>query len=217
MRICNESKSRKNKEVTPGGIICWEWMSGYLQGKLCLMRPLLVFVMLAFAISTSSQTLDYYLPNTVTYDASIPTPKSVIYHEVGEWHVTHDRLVNYMKALDAASDRMTMQVTGLTYEGRPQVALIVTSPKNHQRLEQIRQQHVQLADANNSSSLDINSMPIVVWMGYSIHGNESSGSNAALLTAYHLAAAQGKDIDALLDNTVIILDPSFNPDGLNRF
>jgi hypothetical protein len=192
-------------------------MSGYLQGKLCLMRPLLVFVMLAFTICTSSQTLDYYLPNTVTYDASVPTPKSVIYHEVGEWHVTHDRLVNYMKALDAASDRMTMQVTGLTYEGRPQVALIVTSPKNHQRLEQIRQQHVQLADANNSSSLDVNNMPIVVWMGYSIHGNESSGSNAALLTAYHLAAAQGKDIDALLDNTVIILDPSFNPDGLNRF
>ncbi len=169
------------------------------------------------AVMTSGQDLSYYLPKNITYNSSILTPKSIIYHEVGEWHVTHDRLVNYMKAVDEASDRITMQITGFTYEGRPQVALIITSPKNHQRLEQIRQQHIQLADANNSSSLNINDMPIVVWMGYSIHGNESSGSNAALLAAYHLAAAQGKEMDELLDNVVIILDPSFNPDGLNRF
>jgi hypothetical protein len=60
-------------------------------------------------------------------------------------------------------------------------------------------------------------MPIVVWQGFSIHGNESSGSNAALLTAYYLAAAQGASIEDLLEKVVIIFDPSFNPDGLNRF
>jgi hypothetical protein len=192
-------------------------MSIYLQFKLCFMRILLAAVLVFFSCIAHSQDLDYYLPKNVTYNAAIPTPKTVIYHEVGEWHVTHDRLVNYMKAVDAASDRITMQVTGYTYEGRPQLVLFITSPKNHQRLEQIRQQHVQLADADNSSSLDVTDMPIVVWMGYSIHGNESSGANASLLTAYYLAAAQGKAIDELLDNAVIILDPSFNPDGLNRF
>jgi len=181
------------------------------------MRLLISFALLCTTVFAAAQDLSYYLPKNVTYSSSIPTPKSIIYHEVGEWHVTHDRLVNYMKAIDEASDRITMQITGFTYEGRPQVAMIITSPKNHQRLEQIRQQHVQLTDANNSSSLNINDMPIVVWMGYSIHGNEPSGSNAALLSAYYLAAAQGKEIDELLDNAVIILDPSFNPDGLNRF
>jgi murein tripeptide amidase MpaA len=60
-------------------------------------------------------------------------------------------------------------------------------------------------------------MPIVVWIGHSIHGNESSGANASLLTAYYLAAAQGKQIDELLDNVVVLFDPSFNPDGLQRF
>ena len=181
------------------------------------MRNLLVMVLLCCGNTINAQNLDYYLPKNVSYNTSIPTPKSVIYHEVGEWHVTHDRLVNYMKAIDAASDRVILHNMGLTYEARPQLALIITSTKNHQRLEQIRQQHIQLADAGKSSSLNINEMPIVVWMGYSIHGNESSGSNAALLAAYYLAAAQGKEIDELLDNTVIILDPSFNPDGLQRF
>ncbi|HSN60028.1 MAG TPA: M14 family metallopeptidase, partial [Ferruginibacter sp.] len=53
--------------------------------------------------------------------------------------------------------------------------------------------------------------------GHSIHGNEPSGSNAALVSAYYLAAAQGKEIDDLLENVIILFDPSFNPDGLQRF
>ncbi|HVE61145.1 MAG TPA: M14 family metallopeptidase, partial [Chitinophagaceae bacterium] len=100
---------------------------------------------------------------------------------------------------------------------RPQVLLIITSPKNHQNLEQIRQQHIQLSDPNKSASLNIENMPAVVWVGHSIHGNEPSGANAALLSAYYLASAQGSQIDELLDNVVILFDPSFNPDGLQRF
>lgn len=168
---------------------------------------------LAFA-----QDLKYYLPDSVTYNPVIPKPKDIIFHEVGEWHVTHDRLVNYMKAIAAAApDRVKLEVTGYTYESRPQLLLIFTSSKNHQNLEQIRQQHVQLTDASKSGSLTIDNMPAVIWIGHSIHGNEPSGSNASLLSAYYLAAAQGKQIDELLENVVILFDPSFNPDGLNRF
>lgn len=182
------------------------------------MRKLLL---LALICTTSSllfaQDLSYYLPKNVRYNPSVPTPPSVIGHQVGEWHVTHDRLVNYMKAIDAASDRVTLQPLGGTYEGRPQLALIITSPKNHQNLESIRQQHLLLTEPGKSAGLNIAEMPVVVWMGYSIHGNESSGANAALLSAYYLAAAEGPEVDAMLNNTVILLDPSFNPDGLNRF
>jgi len=178
----------------------------------------IIYSLLITHYSLFSQDLKYYLPDSVSYNPSIPKPKDIIYHEVGEWHVTHDRLVNYMKAIAAASpDRVKLETMGFTYEGRPQVLLIITSPKNQQRLEDIRQQHVKLTDPSQSSSLNIENMPIVVWIGHSIHGNESSGANASLLTAYYLAAAQGKQIDELLDNVVVLFDPSFNPDGLQRF
>ena len=170
------------------------------------------------ALQTSAQDLSYYLPDDVTYNPAIPKPKDIIYHEVGEWHVTHDRLVNYMKAIAAAApDRVKLETMGFTYEDRPQLLLIITSPKNQQRLEEIRQQHLLLSDPSKSASVNIEHMPIVVWIGHSIHGNEPSGANAALLSAYYLAAAQGQQIDDLLDNVVILFDPSFNPDGLQRF
>ncbi len=165
-----------------------------------------------------SQPLTDYLPANVTYNASVPTPRQIIHHEVGEFHVTHDRLVNYMTAVAAAApNRVKMQTIGFTYENRPQVVLMITSPKNHERLQEIKKQHIQLSDPSQSAALNIDEMPIVVYIGNSIHGNEPSGSNAALLSAYYLAAAEGKAIDELLNNMVILLDPSFNPDGLQRF
>lgn len=178
----------------------------------------LILLGIALTAACYSQQLSYYLPGNVNYNAAIPKPQDIIYHEVGEWHVTHDRLVNYMKAVAAAApERIRLETMGYTYEGRPQVLLIITSPANHKRLEEIRQQHVSLTDPANSSTLNIDNMPIVAWIGHSIHGNEPSGANASLLTSYYLAAAQGRQIDELLENVVILFDPSFNPDGLQRF
>ncbi len=184
------------------------------------MKKLLValYSLLAIHHSLQAQDLGYYLPTNVSYSPSVPKPKDIIYHEVGEWHVTHDRLVNYMKAIAAAApERVKLETIGYTYESRPQVLLIITSPANHRRLEEIRQQHLVLSDPAKSASANTASMPVVVWVGHSIHGNEASGANASLLSAYYLAAAQGKQIDDLLENTVILFDPAFNPDGLQRF
>ena len=177
------------------------------------MKKLFVFF-LFFSISISAQKVDlsYYLPKNVTYDKSVPTPKQVIGHEVGEWHVTHDKLVEYMKALAASSDRISIEDRGKTYEDRPLLLLTITSPENHKNLDEIRKTHINATDDN---SVDISNNPIVVYQGFSIHGNEPSGSNAALAVAYYLAAAD--NIDDLLNNTVILFDPSFNPDGLQRF
>ena len=177
------------------------------------MKKLFVFFLfLSISISAQKVDLSYYLPKNVTYDKSIPTPKEVIGHEVGEWHVTHDKLVEYMKALAASSDRISIENRGKTYEDRPLLLLTITSPENHKNLEEIRQAHINATDDN---SVDISENPIVVYQGFSIHGNEPSGSNAALAVAYYLAAAD--NIDDLLTNTVILFDPSFNPDGLQRF
>lgn len=176
--------------------------------------------LLLFSIGLLAQDyqvdLDYYLPNDVSYNSNIPTPKSVLGHEVGDWHVTHDKLAQYMQVVAASSDRISIESRGTTFEGRPLLLLTVTSPANHNNLENIRKDHIALTE-NNSSAQNTTAMPIVVYQGFSIHGNEPSGSNAALALAYYLAAAQGPKIDELLQNTVILLDPSFNPDGLQRF
>ncbi len=184
------------------------------------MKSILISItfLLSFATLVIGQPdLSYYLPEGTQYDSNIPKPKSIIGHEVGEWHVTHDRLINYMYALDKASDRISLEVTGYTHEARPLLLLTITSPKNHQNIESIRAQHLQLTDAAKSGSLDTKKMPAVFYIGFSIHGNEASGANAGLLMAYHLAAAQGKEIEEYLDNTIILFDPSYNPDGLQRF
>lgn len=162
------------------------------------------------------QNLDYYLPQTIQYDQGIPTPESVLGYQVGSWHVSHDKLVQYMQVLTSASDRVSVETYGSTYEGRPLLLLTITSPQNHQDLQSIQTQHLKLSQGE-AEDLDISAMPVVVWMGYSVHGNEASGSNAALLAAYYLAAAQGEAIEDLLQHAIILLDPSINPDGLNRF
>lgn len=175
---------------------------------LLLMTPLMAF---------SQLNLDFYLPDDVSYDESIPTPAEVIGHEVGEWHITHDKLVFYMRAVAEASDRVTYQEFAKTHEDRPLVMLTITSPGNHASIDRIKENHRLLTDPSQSEALDVSTMPVIVNLGYSVHGNEPSGSNASLVMAYYLAAAQGSDVDNMLENTVVLLDPSLNPDGLQRF
>jgi hypothetical protein len=166
-------------------------------------------------INAQKQTgLSYYLSQDVTYNQSIPTPESVIGHQVGEWHITHDKLVYYMQALAKSSNRITIENRGTTFEGRPLLLLTITSPENHKNLESIRLAHIASTENNTVTT---SNMPIVVYQGFSIHGNEPSGSNASLLAAYHLAAAQSEDVKNILENTIILFDPSLNPDGLQRF
>ncbi|TXG39065.1 M14 family metallopeptidase [Seonamhaeicola maritimus] len=183
------------------------------------MRPY-IFGILIFCMGLSGGQnqfdLSYHLPQNITYDSNIPTPSSVLGHQVGEWHVTHDKLVEYMKAISMASDRVSIEDRGNTFEGRPLLLLTITSAENHKNIDNIRLNHLKIIESK-SNEISVEEMPLVVYQGFSIHGNEPSGSNASLLLAYYLAAAQGDAIEALLMDTVILLDPSLNPDGLQRF
>ncbi|MDO1448507.1 M14 family metallopeptidase [Rhodocytophaga aerolata] len=185
------------------------------------MKYLYLFVFFYFSVYLSAFAqqieLSYYLPGQTSYDPAIPTPEAFLGYQVGEWHVTHDQLVAYMRELDRVSDRITLVQYARTYEFRPLLLLTISSPQNHTNIDQIKAQHRDLSDPAKASSLNVQHMPAVVWMGYSVHGNEPSGTNASLVVAYHLAAAKGPTIDSLLNETVILLDPSFNPDGMNRF
>lgn len=168
------------------------------------------------AFSQSKPTLDYYLP-AIRYNADIPTPESFLGYQPGEWHASHDQLVAYMRELDRASERITLLQYGRSYENRPLLCLIITDPGNQKRLDEIKNSRSQLTDPALGAKLDLKNLPAVNYMGYSIHGNETSGANAALVVAYYLAAAQSPEVEELLKNTVILFDPCFNPDGMQRF
>ncbi|MEG9326989.1 M14 family metallopeptidase [Salinimicrobium catena] len=173
--------------------------------------------LLAFnAVAQEKLDLSYYLPKGVTYNDEIPKPQEVLGYIPGEWHASHDQILNYMRALAESSPRITLENRGTTYEGRPLILLTITSEANQANLEEIRKQHVALTEPG-AEKLNTSEMPIVVNQGFSIHGNEASGANAGILVAYHLAAAEGPEIEEMLKNTVILFDPVFNPDGLQRF
>ena len=181
------------------------------------MKKLFFILTPLFCLNAQVQ-LDYYLNDTANYNASIPTPESVIGHQVGEFHVSHDKLSHYVQELSKTSKRVKLveRPSGKTYENRTSWLMIITSESNHSNLEEIRQQHLKLSNSKNEE-IDTSNMPIIVYQGFSVHGDEPSGSNASLLLMYHLLASNSDETEELLDNTIILLDPSFNPDGLQRF
>lgn len=179
------------------------------------MKKLLFILTPLFCLNAQVQ-LDYYLNDTANYNPSIPTPESVIGHQVGEFHVSHDKLSHYVQELSKASNRVKLVERGKTYENRTSWLMIITSESNHSNLEKIREEHLKLSDSKNED-IDVSKMPIVVYQGFSVHGDEPSGTNASLLLMYHLLASDSNETQQLLENTVILLDPSFNPDGLQRF
>ncbi|MFT7676255.1 MAG: hypothetical protein ACI8QC_000224 [Planctomycetota bacterium] len=167
---------------------------------------------LALAPAAVGQTdLSWYLPEDGSYDAEFPVPADVLGWQVGDWHVRHDQLVDWYRTVAEASPRVMLETYGYSHEQRPLLLATVSSPANLARIEEIRTAHVRsvLEDKPNDG-------PAIVWMGYSVHGNEPSGSNAALVLAYHLAAAEGQDMQSFLENTVVLIDPCVNPDGLAR-
>ncbi len=153
-----------------------------------------------------------------TFDSTVPAPSDVIGFEAGSKHARPEAIVRYYERVADASPRVMLETYAHTVEGRPLVQAIVTSPANHARLDAIFEANRRLSDSPNAvSDADLAQMPGIVWMGYSVHGNEASGADAALLTLHHLAAGQSTEVGQMLDDLVIILDPVYNPDGRARF
>jgi hypothetical protein len=154
-----------------------------------------------------------------TYDGSVARPEDFLGQPVGSRLASHDEMLRILRAIAASSDRVTMERYGQTYEGRPLVTLVITSPENHARMDGIRATARRLWDPRGEGEgLDaaLADQPAVAWMGYGIHGDETSASEAALPVAYHLAACTDEKVTAMLQETVVVLDPCLNPDGRER-
>ena len=91
-------------------------------------------------------SMDYFLPDSCNYDKQIPTPSSVLGFEVGEFQVTPEQGVAYIKALAAASDRVLLRQYGWTHERRPLYLLIISTEENIRDIDRIKAEHDLLSD-----------------------------------------------------------------------
>ncbi|MCL7962643.1 MAG: M14 family metallopeptidase [marine benthic group bacterium] len=180
----------------------------------------------AIVLGPASRALAQELPlsepfsviGITSYDEAIPRPDEVLGFEVGTRHTRPEELARYFEAVDASSDRVRLERHGFTHEGRPLIHAIVSAPENLARLEEIRAANLRLfASAESVSDRELETMPAVVYLAYSVHGNEASGSEASLLALFHLAAGRGPAVEDALSDLVVIIDPSLNPDGRDRF
>jgi hypothetical protein len=150
-----------------------------------------------------------------SFDSAIPTLTATVGHAPGSRITSPDQTYAYLKALaEAAPDRAQLVQYAVSWEGRPLYYLVLSAPGNIARLEAIRADMANIAAgrAGNGSALP------VTWLAYGVHGNEISSTDAALMTAYHLLAAQGDERAAkVMANTIVVIDPMQNPDGRARF
>lgn len=169
-------------------------------------------VLALLLLSCHSVTATEYVPQAK--NSTLPSPQQVLGFHVGDWHLRHDQMQRYFEQLSAASNRTQLEVIGYSHEQRPLLQLVISSERNLKRLEQIRQQHHAAARTGVNRPDDA---PVIIWLGYSIHGNEPSGANAAMLVAHYLASAESDEVKQWLEQAVILLQPSLNPDGNDRF
>ncbi|MEY4672896.1 MAG: hypothetical protein RL148_680 [Planctomycetota bacterium] len=159
----------------------------------------------------------------VTLDPAVPTLRQVVGFEPGADAVTHVETEQYLQALAAAApDRMRLVEYGRSWEGRRLWYAVVSSPGHIARLPEIQQAMQQLADPrtldHGAADRLLGSVPAVAWLAYSVHGDEASCTDAALALLHHLLAARGDAmVDAILADTVVVVDPLQNPDGRERF
>ncbi len=173
----------------------------------------LLLVLLCFG--TTLQAQDYFLKKFHPFNEAIPSPEEFLGYGIGEHHTRHDLIVAYLTKLAETSDRASIYQYGKTHEGRKLVVLTVTSPENLANLEILKQQHLDFADPQKSAS-NYDETPVFINLAYNVHGNEPSSSEAALLTAYTLVASNNPEILKYIKNSVVMIDPTINPDGRDR-
>ncbi|MEM7678722.1 MAG: M14 family zinc carboxypeptidase, partial [Myxococcota bacterium] len=156
-----------------------------------------------------------------SFDLAIPTPKSVIGFKPGQRPATPAQIVEYFEVLAESTPRARLKVMGHTHEGRPLIVLAVSSEANLARSEEVSTRLRQASDPRITPSASaalraVRDLPAVAWMGYSIHGNEVSGSDASMPVAYRLVAGTDPQTKMWRQNVITYIDPLQNPDGRQR-
>ena len=178
------------------------------------MKKLIYFSIIIISFNFSFAQ-DYFLENFGPYNENIQSPEEFLGYEIGDQHTRHDLILAYFKYLSSVSERANLINYGKSYEGRTLTLLSISNEENLKNLEEIKTEHLKSTIPGSIKTINEN-LPIIINLGYGIHGNEPSASEAALLTAYTLIASKNKKIDRLTTNSVVFIDPTLNPDGRDR-
>jgi len=187
-------------------------------------RTLPVFTLLLVALDLApvhavpswAGPLDSFLPAGSQHHPDVPTPPAYLQFEVGERHAYVHEIMGYFRALEAASPRVKVIPYGRSHGDRELVLAVITAPENLRNLDALLAVHRAASEPGARRAAEAEA-PLVVWLGYGVHGNEPSASNAAFVVGYHFAAASDAETEALLRRTIIIIDPILNPDGHDRY
>ncbi len=148
----------------------------------------------------------------------LQSPEQYLGYKIGSRYTRHHKIVEYFRAVaQAKPDMVKIEKYGETNEGRELVLAFIASPENLQKLESIRTNNLRLAGLGNDKTSGKTDAPSIVWLSYNVHGNETSSSEAALMTLYALVDPNNTQTKEWLKNTVVVMDPCINPDGRDRY
>ena len=152
-----------------------------------------------------------------TQAQNIVTPDAFLGYKLGSRFTVHSRIVNYFEAAASSNpEQMKLEKYGETNEGRPLLTAVIASKENMKRIEEIRKNNLRLTGLLKDVPGNINA-PVIVWLSYNVHGNETSSSEVSMKVLYELLSGKNTSLNEWMKNTVVIIDPCLNPDGRDRY
>jgi hypothetical protein len=155
-----------------------------------------------------------------TVASAAVAPREFLGHEIGQRFTSHEKIVGYFEQLQRESPLLRVRQYGESWEGRPLIQAIVASEENHRALASLQEMSLALSRPDRTSRTRAEeiarTLPVVVWLAFGVHGNESSSSEAALLVAHRLLSGDD-EARAILDKAIVVIDPLQNPDGRERY
>ncbi len=189
---------------------------------------LLTILFIIFSPTADAQTgaqppeprFDFYARGP--YRENVPRPETITRFEAGDFHTNYATMERVIERIaQAAPDRVRVTDIGETNEHRMMHLLAISSPENLRRLDGIKSNIARLSDprglAPDEARTLIASTPVVVWLSYTIHGNESASFEAMMQVVYQLAASNEPATLDILKDTVALVNVCSNPDGHERF
>jgi hypothetical protein len=170
--------------------------------------------------SQSEEKFDFYTRGE--YRTEVPRPQSILRFDVGDFHTTYAQMEKVIESIArAAPDRVKIYDIGETNEHRMQHIVAISSPENMARLDEIKANNARLTDsrttAPNQAAALMQNQPVISWMAYTIHGNESASFETMMQVVYQLAASNEAQTLEILKNNVVLIITGENPDGHERF
>lgn len=184
---------------------------------LCALLAVPVLVSVAGGVSVAAAACDP-MQTTPSFRGEVPAGEDVLGFPIGSQEVTSAQSDAYLGAVDASSPRVVSGTLGTSVQGRPLKYAIVgkpgnVTPKGLQRIASDMQALRDPATSTEDSANIVKKSPSILWVASNVHGGEESGTDASLRVLYELADRDDCAARQILDNAIVVLLPTQNPDG----